>query len=337
MAPENPWLLIETLDQEQPSVIAAGSSVKKMVPMTKFFGSHRTDVFRAVASVCTTARPYRHQAARNRVVTADPICDDWGRVHAVWLRVADPAIPDPGRNRAWAFVWNLTRGIVTKSKGLVPEGSDEENEPRAWSIAEAFNVLETGLDATETLVKVINADIGTTHQTTWPQHRAGEVPHDVNFAVRIFSEPPPDSLAGVIVANERILRGVSHDLGPTGGGDSKEAPVMLAELVAATAAEPDEYRAIVDIKTARLLRWYGEPPEELDWEYNATRQKSRMHPEDRPVAEELIQNLDSGRAEGTIRLLTRAGSYEPYHALAKLILLDRSTTAALVTLRKSDG
>ncbi|MGX1773691.1 hypothetical protein ACWIGW_16385 [Nocardia brasiliensis] len=46
-------------------------------------------------------------------------------------------------------------------------------------------------------------------------------------------------------------------------------------------------------------------------------------------------DLDAGRAFGRVRLLTRAGDYEPFDVVAKLIVLNRSTTAALITVRKA--
>ncbi|MGX1778389.1 GAF domain-containing protein [Nocardia brasiliensis] len=332
------WLLIETLDQRAPSVIAQGSAVKAMVPIDFFFKrSKAKDALAALIShVCESGDQQQIDLPAGKHAVAEPICNDWGQVHGVWLRstdVTDTIIPP--HNRAWAFVWNLTRGTVTRSKGLVAEGSTEEHQPREWTIAEAFSVLETGSDASETLVKVINAAPGTRHQTTWAQKRPDGTRHDVNFAVRITSEPPPDSPAGS--ATEHILRGISHDLGPAELRDDPESPIMLAELVAATTAEPGEYRAIFELRPLRLLRWYGEPCPDLAWEYDEIRRQGRpqLHPSDRTVVRRMQRDLDAGRAFGRVRLLTRTGDYEPFDVIAKLIVLNRSTTAALITVRKA--
>ncbi|MFG1795778.1 GAF domain-containing protein [Nocardia sp. NPDC049149] len=332
------WLLIETLDQRAPSVIAQGSAVKAMVPIESFFKrSKAKDALAAlISNVCESAEQQQTDLPGDKRATAEPICNDWGQVHGVWLRSADLTETSvPSHNRAWAFVWNLTRGTVTRSKGLVPEGSTEEHQPKEWTIAEAFSVLETGADASETLVKVINAAPGTRHQTTWPQKRPDGTRHDVNFAVRITSEPPPDAAVGS--ASERILRGISHDLGLAEERLDPESPIMLAELVAATTAEPGEYRAIFELRPLRLLRWYGEPCPDLAWEYDEIRRQGRpqVHPDDQAIVQRMQRDLDAGRAFGRIRLLTRTGDYEPYDVIAKLIILNRSTTAALITVRRA--
>ncbi|MFF0494594.1 GAF domain-containing protein [Nocardia sp. NPDC004068] len=330
------WLLIETLDPGSPTVVAQGGAVKSMVPIDAFFKrSAAKDALAAVISrVCTSSRAQKVGIPGNKVAIAEPVCDDWKRVHGVWLRTVDAAdaASSPPHGRAWAFVWNLTRGTVTRSKGLVPEGSEEEAERREWTIAEAFNVLETGSDASETLVKIINAAPGTKHQTTWPQKRPDGTRHDVNFAVRIFSEPPPD---GPQEPPERILRGLSHDLGLARPAVDSESPIMLAELVAATSAEPGEYRAILELHPLRLLRWYGEPFPDLAWEFEEYQRigKPPVHPDDREVVRRMQRDLDSGRAFGVVRLLTRRGDYLAVEVVAKLIILNRSTTAALVTFR----
>ncbi|KIA62510.1 hypothetical protein FG87_24850 [Nocardia vulneris] len=112
---------------------------------------------------------------------------------------------------------------------------------------------------------------------------------------------------------------------------------MLAELVAATTAEPGEYRAIFELRPLRLLRWYGEPCPDLAWEYDEIRRQGRpqLHPSDRAVVRRMQRDLDTGRAFGIVRLLTRTGDYEPFDVVAKLIVLNRSTTAALITVRRA--
>src|SRR6266568_3312489 len=324
------WLLIETLDQGVPSVIAQGSAVKNMVPVDVFFKRSKVkdELFALISRVCDTAAPLRIHLPGSRTAVAEPICDDWGQVHGLWLHVAEDGEKPVPHARAWAFVWNLTRGTVTRSKGLAPEGSDVEHDAREWTIAEAFNVLETGSDASETLVKVINGAPGTKHQTTWPQKRPDGTAHDVNFAVRIFLDHPPGEPADG--DKEHILRGISHDLGEAADHEDPESPIMLAELVAATSADPGEYRAILDLHTVRLLRWYGPPSPDLAWEYEDLQRFGRpaIHPDDRGVVKRMQRDLDSGRAVGAIRLLTRSGDYEQFDLVAKLILLNRSTTAA---------
>ncbi|MQY24356.1 GAF domain-containing protein [Nocardia macrotermitis] len=328
------WLLIETLDHSVPSVIAQGSAVKNMVPVETFFkrSKAKSELLALISRVCTTAEPERITLPGNRFAVTEAICNDWGQVHGLWLRIIEEDEQPLAHDRAWAFVWNLTRGRVTRSKGLAPEGSPEEQDRREWSIAEAFNILETGSDASETLVKIINADPGTIHQTTWPQKRPDGTLHDVNFAVRILLDHVP----GRSGADDRILRGISHDLGEANNHDDPESPIMLAELVAATSADPGEYRAIVDVHSLRLLRWYGEPSPELVWEYEDLRRLGQppIHPEDNSVVERMQRELDTGRAVGQVRFMTKSGNYQPFDLLAKLIVLNRSTTAALVTFRK---
>lgn len=330
------WLLIETLDQSVPSVIAQGSAVKNMVPVEDFFKRSKVkgELLALISRVCASTQSSRIMLPGNRYAIAEAICNDWDQVYGMWLHIADEDDLPVAHNRAWAFVWNLTRGKVTRSKGLAPEGSPEELDRREWSIAEAFNILETGSDASETLVKIINADPGTIHQTTWPQKRPDGTLHDVNFAVRILIDHPPGSSANG--SEERILRGISHDLGRADGHDDPESPIMLAELVAATSADPGEYRAIIDVHSLRLLRWYGEPSPELVWEYEDLRSLDQppIHPDDRSVIERMQRELDTGRAVGQVRFMTKSGNYRPFDLLAKLIVLNRSTTAALVTFRK---
>uniref|UniRef100_UPI0002526F1E hypothetical protein n=1 Tax=Nocardia brasiliensis TaxID=37326 RepID=UPI0002526F1E len=53
------------------------------------------------------------------------------------------------------------------------------------------------------------------------------------------------------------------------------------------------------------------------------------------VVRRMQRDLDTGRAFGIVRLLTRTGDYEPFDVVAKLIVLNRSTTAALITVRRA--
>ncbi|KXO91030.1 Uncharacterised protein (plasmid) [Tsukamurella tyrosinosolvens] len=332
MAKTHEWLLIETLDERtEPTVIAQGSRVRKMVPLHVIFDRNPkrlvqvSEAVRQVAATGTTVV----EPAGDLVFVAEPAALHNGRVHGVWVRFGPPGEAAPPRNRTWGFVWNLTRGIANKSKGLLPDDSEETT----WSIAEAYAVLANRPDAVETMAKVINADPGTTHQATWNQRREEGPEHAVNFAVRILEERNADGKM------DRILRGISNDLGPAKPDEpSTRRPILLAELIAAAEAAEGEYRAVVDPRTLRLIDWYGDPMPELAWRYEPG-DPELVHPDDRARALEMMTLLGKqSRIEMDVRLRLESGDYGVFHAVGKLMVLDNRTNAALVALtRPSDS
>jgi hypothetical protein len=327
------WLLIETFGGEghgEPSVIAVGRTVKRMVPLAsvlgrgRYLGDVRALVARVAAGgepVAVTSRDGRRQLAGHPLAVA-------GRVHGVFAWTGGPDEEPPPRDLAGAWCFNLTRDTTVRSDelfdlyGVAP--ADRQHERR---IAEMFGRLITNDDEASGLALLVRSRPGDEHQATWAVRRedSGEL-RAANFACRVMAEPGRDG------QEETVVRGITHDIGAAEQTPSAPPRVVLAQQVIAAEKQPGRFRAIINLRRLTLIRWVDDPMPGVAWQLDA-RYPPAVHPDDLPLARQMSDRLASqSRVEGVLRVRAVTGGWMPVAVTANLMLLDQHTTAALVTV-----
>lgn len=145
------WLLVETFGGEgrEPSVIAVGRTVKRMVPLAAVLGRGRylADIRALVARVAASGEPVQGMShdARRRML-GYPLAVD-GRVHGVYAWTGSPEEDPPSRDPAGARFFNLTRDITVRSDDLFDlYGVAPPDRQYQRRIAEMFGRLVTNSD-----------------------------------------------------------------------------------------------------------------------------------------------------------------------------------------------
>jgi hypothetical protein len=330
--------LIETFGGEgrqEPTVIGMGSTPKGMVPLSAVLGRgrHLGELMAAVARVSASGRPLRVPTSDGtRQIVVDPLIAYSGRVHGVhaWIGRTDETPPD--RDPAGAWYFNLTTGKIGGSDDLLDlYGVAPQDRRTQRVVAEAFTRLTTNADEAAGLAVIVKAQPGAEHQATWSVRRDDGAVRAANFACRAVAEEAPDGTVEV------VLRGITHDIGPAETTPSAPTRMVLAQQVLAAQAEPGRHRAIVDLRTLRLLRWLDDPMPGIAWENEAT-PRPAMHPDDLRRARDLAHNLgDGGKVTGVLTFRFTDGTWKPVTVEANLMLLDEHTTAGYVVLSSGPG
>jgi hypothetical protein len=335
------WLLIETFGghRREPTVMAVGSSPRNMVRLRAILGRgpFLTDVLALIARVVETGTSEEIATITGkRRVIGHPVKAYGGRVHGVHAWVGRVDEEPPPRDPVGAWHINIARHISSRSDDLLRlYGTKAENWANEHDLAElfAYGRLQTNSDESKALALLVNATAGTEHQATWTVQRDDGVRRAAHFACRCVDVPTAEG------KTERIVRGITHDRGladsvPTA---PTSAPVLLAQQVVAAEATPGRWRAIVDLRTMRLLRWLDDPPPGIAWKLD-TPHRPGIHRQDLRTAVGMSNALaSSGRAHGSLRLRAEDGGWTRVTVTAALILLDQHTTAGLATLTMPDG
>jgi hypothetical protein len=327
------WLLIETFGGEgrrEPTVIGMGSTPKGMVPLSAVLGRgrHLGELMAAVARVSTSGRPLRVATSDGaRLIVVEPLVAYSGRVHGVHAWIGRVGEEPPERDPAGAWYFNLTTGKIGGSDDLLDlYGVAPQDRRTQRVLAEAFTRLTTNADEAAGLAVIVKAQPGAEHQATWSVRRDDGEVRAANFACRAVAEAAPDGTVEV------VLRGITHDIGPAETTPSAPTRMVLAQQVLAAQAEPGRHRAIVDLRTLRLLRWLDDPMPGIAWEHEAD-PRPALHPDDLRRARDLAHTLgDGGKVTGVLRFRFTDGTWTPVTVEANLMLLDEHTTAAYVVL-----
>ncbi|QFZ18478.1 GAF domain-containing protein [Saccharothrix syringae] len=334
------WLLIETFGghRREPTVIAVGRSPRSMVPLRKildrspFLKDYLTLIARVVETGTSTETVTN---VGQRRLIGRPLKTYGGHIHGVYAWMGRVHEEPPPQDPAGAWHVNITRHVSSRSDDLLRlYGTKAENWRNEHDLAElfAYGRLQTNSDESKALALIVNATPGTEHQATWTVKRDDGVRRAVNFACRCV-EAPNDQ--GHI---ELVVRGITHDIGPAESvmAAPPAAPVLLAQQVVAAEAVPGRWRAIVDLRTMRLLRWLDDPPPRVAWKLD-TPHKPAIHRRDLRTAVQMSDTLaTSGHVRALLRLRTEDGEWVQMMVTAALMLLDQHTTAALVTLTMPD-
>ena len=330
------WLLIETFGgpgREKPTVIGIGSTPKRMVPLSSVLARsrHLPETLALVARVVVAREPLQLTSSDGtRRLIGVPLIAFSGRVHGVYAWIGKPDEQPPPRDPAGAWHFNLTTGRIGGSDDLLDlYGVPPELRRTERAMAEAFTRLTTNADEAAGLAVIVKAQPGGEHQATWSVRRDDGQIRAANFACRAVAETGPDG--GV----EVVLRGITHDIGPAETTPSAPTRMVLAQQVLAAQQEPGKYRAIVNLRTLRLLRWLDDPMPDIAWT-NDTPHPPGLHPDDLPRARDLSRGLaDGGRVSDVVRLRSVWGGWVPVRVEANLMLLDEHTTAAYVVLTRA--
>jgi hypothetical protein len=326
----NKWLLVETFSGAESSVIGLGSSPKNFASLGKIFrgSATRAEALSAISDALSSERrvdrPTRDGQLR---IVADPLRTFSGRVHGTWLWIGSKNETEPARDPAGAWQFNLTRSTASGSNDLLDlYGVPEDERQTEKALAGAFTRLVTNHDESQAMAKIVNSKPGTSHQAVWTVRRDDDELRAAHFSCRMLAEE-------VNGEREVILRGITHDLGPAGEITTAPPPTILEHRVLEASTREGEYRALVNLRTLNLLRWYNsDPVPEICWENIAGEPKPAIHPDDLPIAKEMSAGLAHKRTSGTVRFRATDGQWKPLHLEASLVSLDQHTTAALVVI-----
>ncbi|WP_232535334.1 GAF domain-containing protein [Nocardia terpenica] len=332
------WLLLEMFEGRRPTVIAVGRSPKKFLPLDRII-NHRLTLSEAKAAIAEAAASYRQvdrissDGSRRTVVVPLPISRQ--RLHGVMLWSGPPSDALPPRDRAGAWYFNITTGTSTRSDDLLDLmgfSPEEYDAVREHSIAAVFadpltpNYSEQGT----ALARIVRAEQGQETQQVWTIRRPDGELRAAHFSCRMVHEPGPD---GDI---QRLLRGITHDIGPATETPVAPPPTILEHRVLEASADDGEYRVIMNTRTLQMLRWIGPPMPGIAWEALEGEPSPAIHPDDIAVARVMSDGLREGRTAGRVRVRALDGSWTALDTKAVLMLLDQSTTAALVTIRLAE-
>ena len=246
----------------------------------------------------------------------------------IWAGAADQVPPPHDPAGAWYF--NLTTDVIGGSDDLLDlYGVAPELRRHERHTAEAFTRLIPNTDVAAALAKIVRSQPGEEHQAVWTVLRDDGDRRAAHFSARAITEKNDQG------ETEVVLRGITHDIGPTEDIPAATPPMVLEQRLLESMAEPGQYRAIVNLKTFRIIRWLDDPMPGLGWEMNEQNPLPWIHDDDLPTAQALAAGLATvPKTTGTLRF-RGDGHWQPISVTANLVLLDQHTTAALLTMSKS--
>ncbi|WP_099024839.1 PAS domain-containing protein [Mycolicibacterium palauense] len=318
------WLLVETLGAE-PSVVAQGIRVKSFVPISTFLrrSPNRSAIQTAVAETVQTGAPLSSiTPKRDRVIRTEPVRMSDGTVHGVqlWLGPAD-AVP-PERPVPGPLVWDLTTGVATDTpESLANSGMDPGTESlHDRSFAEDLPTRDLNPSETRVLALAVDSRPGAQIADTWDvTARTGEI-ITVGFAARAGLEPTEDGSEHLLA---RAMNWRSEREAPATKRDN------LAQRILNSLARPGTYRALIDLRTWKLLKWLDDPCPFYDWRHPET------HPEDTrqraAISEQFAQGDTAGRV---IRLRGTDQEWVPVHVTLHRVELEPGVYAGLMVMRE---
>ncbi|MGK8525088.1 GAF domain-containing protein [Nocardia asteroides] len=324
------WILVECFSGPPGRVIAVGSAPKSFVPLTNILRNPLSlaDADAALRQASATGAPVaRVSDDGRRTVRAEPLLIAPRRAHAVrlWVGPVRETVAAPDPMGAWHF--DLTTNRSVRSVDLLDlYGVAPEDRAAELAIASAFTRLVTNRDESEALAKIVNSAPGTEHQAVWTIRRDDNALRAGHFACRIIVEPDGTGDRHV------LLRGVTQDIGAATSVSAAPPPTILEHTVLEAATEPGEYRAIVNLRSLRLIRWIGAPMPDIAWEDLPGQPMPQIHPDDLGTARTMSRDLARHRTEGTVRLRRVDGGWQRVRIRAALMALDQHTTAGLATV-----
>ncbi|WP_280297175.1 GAF domain-containing protein [Nocardia abscessus] len=321
------WILLECFSGSPGRVIAVGSTPKSFVPLTNIVRNPLSlaDARAALRQARATGAPVaRASDDGRRTVRAEPLLIAPRQAHAVRLWVGPAQEPVAAADPMGAWYFDLTTNRSVRSDDLLDlYGVAPRDRAAELAIAGAFTRLVTNRDESEALAKIVNSAPGTEHQAVWTIRRDDNALRAGHFACRIVAEPDDSGVRHV------LLRGVTQDIGAATAVSTAPPPTILEHAVLEAATEPGEYRAIVNLRSLRLIRWIGAPMPEIAWEDLPWQPRPQIHPDDLVTAQAMSRDLARHRTEGTVRLRRLDGGWQRVRVRAALMALDQHTTAGL--------
>lgn len=337
----NDWLLIETFGghHPEPTVMAVGSNPKNWIPLKKIIGRGRylDDVRALVARVVAARTTIRANTTDGqRVMIGHPVPTFGGTIHGVHAWVGKPTEEPPPRDPVGGWHVNLTRSVSSRSDELLDlYGQAPETRRNEHDLSQlfAYGRLKTNTDEARALAMLVKAKPGLEHVATWTVVWDDGTRRAAHFACRCVEE---ENEAGSV---DVVVRGITHDIGPAENVPTAPPPrpVLLAQQVLRAEQTRDRWRAIVILRTMRLLRWIDDPMPGIAWELES-RYPPAMHRRDLATAANMRTEIaGSERVTSELRFRAANGGWMRVLVTASLMALDEYTTAALVTLELPDG
>ncbi|MEV0246851.1 GAF domain-containing protein [Nocardia sp. NPDC050712] len=322
------WLLIEAFGELDGNytIVDWGGHPKEFLSLDKAIKGAAPKIRQAVTMVARSREPLVARGGGRHVEVYPHFAS--GRLHAVqvWSGTEDETPPP----RPQAGSWDINLSTLTALAS--PEWAEmadipEEERGQERSLANMFAQVQTDEKELIAMKRIIAAVPGTTHQGVWAVNRRDGKRFRSHFSCRIYEQISD----GV---QQRIARGVSQEIG-TGEAKDPQPLVLLEHRLLEADTPAGEYRALINLRNLRLIRWvHGSPiPEEVAWRGVLEEPAPEVHPADRPTMIEMARGLAKASTAGRLRLRGVDGSWIPIEASASLVAIDQETTAALLKFR----
>ncbi|WP_405132975.1 GAF domain-containing protein [Nocardia sp. NBC_01388] len=319
------WLLIETFGELDGNytIVDWGGHPKEFLSLDKSVKGAAAKIRQAVTVVARTREPLTAVGAGRHVEVYPHFVGD--RLHGVqvWSGTEDQVAPPRPRAGAWDI--NLTTLTALGSAEWADLADiPEEHRGMERSLANMFAQVQTDERELIAMKRIIAAVPGTTHQGVWTVYRRDGASFRSHFSCRIY-----ESLIDQL--QHRVARGISQEISV--GATGEPQPLVLLEHRLLEADTPvGEYRALINLRNLRLIRWvHGSPiPEEIAWRGIEGEPAPAVHPDDRPVMVEMARGLAKSSTTGKMRVRGVDGSWITISARASLVAIDQETTAALL-------
>ncbi len=316
------WLLIETFGELDGNytIVDWGGHPKEFLPLDKAVKGAAPKIRQAVSLAARSREPLSAVGAGRRVEVYPHFVGD--RLHAVqvWSGTEDQVPPERPEAGSWDI--NLTT-LTALGSGEWAELADIPPDERGQerSLANMFAQVQTDERELQAIKRIIAAVPGTTHQGIWTVYRPGGVHWRSHFSCRIYEQP-------VDGGAHRIARGVSQEVAT--GGDGQPEPLVLLEHRLLEADVPSgEYRALINLRNLRLIRWvHGSPvPERISWRHVDDEPAPEVHPDDRRTVIDMAKGLAKTSTTGRLRVRGVDGSWIPITVRASLVAIDHRAEA----------
>lgn len=327
MAMTPDWLLVETLGAE-PAVVAQGQQTKNLVPISAFLrrSPYLMAIQTAIGETVHASKPLSSLTSKSdRVIRTEVVRMTDGRIHGVhvWIGPLDEEPPD--RPVPGPLKWDLTNGIATDTpESLFNSGLDPAIDfTQGRAFAEDLPARNLTSDEAKVLALAIKPESGRTFCSTWEVADHAGIPITVGFAARILEEAD-DAGRERLICRAMNWRSV-HD-------GSAVAPKALGQRILDREAQPGVHRALVDLKTWKLLKWLDDPCPFYDWHAREDG-VAIVHPDDELEMASMAMDFHSGGASRVLRLRARDGGWTPIHVAAHRVEIGGDVFAGLLAVR----
>jgi hypothetical protein len=321
------WLLVETLGAE-PAVVAQGQHTENLVPVGAFLrrNPNLMAIQTAINETVQAGKALSSLTAKSdRVIRTEVVQMTDGRIHGVHLWIGPLDEEPPDRVLPGPLKWDLMSGIATDTpESLMNSGLNPANEAtQGRAFAEDLPARPLTSNEAKVLAAAIKPEAGRTFCTTWDVNDYKGKPISVGFVARVLEETD-DGGRGGLICRAMNWRAVS--------AESAASRSDLGQQVLDGVARPGVHRALVDLKTWKLLKWLDEPCPFYDWHARSDGEPV-VHPDDEAEMASMASEFDSGEASRVMRLRARDGGWTPIHVTAHRVEIGDDTTAGLLSLR----
>ncbi len=322
------WLLFEVLGAE-PVVVAQGHRLRKLVPLSVFLERSRnlSAITRAIAeSVEQRQRLVLPTAERGELIHCEPVLMTDKVVHGVQVWTGKPGVRPPGRVLPGATHWDITSGIAADTaQALVNSGKDPATEAtHGRSFAEDIPTRRWNPHESQVLARTIDFRPGITFCSTWDIEDARGNSIRASFVSRAMLEWHSDG------TQHRVFRAMNWRV--PSASKAVDSP-DLARQVLYGMAQDGVYRALVDLRTWKLLKWLDAPCPHFDWRGSDVG-RPLVHPEDRQLLGSAVRKSSSrAAAVAVLRLRNDFGGWTPIHLTLYEIELEPNVVAGLLFAR----